>query len=99
MEIYEQSNRNIKQFHVAQELRLVNGHDLLSGLALHQKAVFDEHVKTQWLLAGEPFVFNDNRLLTDTPQAAEFKFLEQAPYIRILILAIPGRMSDSSPVC
>jgi len=66
MEIYEQAQRNIQQFHVAQQLRLVDRKNLLSGLYFYKHTPLDQDIKSKGLLTAKPFVFDDNDFLTGT---------------------------------
>ena len=54
MKIDQQTERHVKQLHVAQELRLVNRENLFHSLRFNQDAAFDKHVKTQRFLRVNP---------------------------------------------
>jgi len=58
MEIDEQPKRDIQQFHVTQELRLVDWQDFLYSLGFHKHAALHQYIEAQWLLTGEAFVFD-----------------------------------------
>ena len=79
MEVDEQPKRNIQQFHVAQELRFVDGQNLLHRLCFHQRAA-DQHIEAQRFFAGEAFIFYQHRLLTHTVQAAQPKVFRETPF-------------------
>jgi len=81
MEVYEQPERHIKEFHVAQELGLVNRQNLLNRFGFHKNATFNQDVEPQRFLTGEPFVVDHNGLLTDASQTPQSKLLKQTPLI------------------
>ena len=81
MEIDEQPKGDIQQFHVAQELRLVDRQHFLDSLGFHKYAAFHEHIETQWLLSRETFVFNQDGFLSDTFQAAQAQLRKQTPLL------------------
>ena len=54
VEIDEKANRNIHEFHVAEELRLVDRKDLLDGFGLNKNAVLNEHVESERFVTGKP---------------------------------------------
>jgi hypothetical protein len=66
MEIDEQSDRDVQQFHVAQQLRLVDWQDFFHGLGFHERATLHLQIEAQRLFPREPFVFNRHELLADT---------------------------------
>ena len=74
MEIDEKSDRDIQQFHVAQQLRLVDWQDLFHGLGFHEHAALDQQIEAQRLFSREAFVFNRYELLANTFQPAKFQF-------------------------
>ena len=60
VKIDEQPERHLEQFHVAQELRLVNRQNLFHGLRLHDYATVDQKVKTKRFLTVKPFILDQN---------------------------------------
>jgi hypothetical protein len=46
VKVYQQPDRNVEQFHVAQQLCFVNGQDFFDGFGLHEHASFNQHIKT-----------------------------------------------------
>lgn len=74
MEIDEQSDGDVQQFHVAQQLRLVDRQDFFHGLGFHEHATLDQQIEAQRLFSSEAFVFNRHEFLTDTFQPAKFQF-------------------------
>ena len=58
MEIDEQPEGDIQQFHVAHELCSVDGQDPLYSLGFHKHAALHQYIEAQWLLTSEAFVFD-----------------------------------------
>ena len=58
MEIDEQPKRDIQQFHVAQELRLVDRQDVLHRFCFHQHTTFHQDIESSVHFNGP----SDNRL-------------------------------------
>ena len=81
VKVDEQPNRDIGQFHVAQELSLVDGENFLHGLCFHQSAIFDQQIKPQRFFAGEALVGNQDDLLAQAGQPAQFKLFRQTPFV------------------
>ena len=75
MEVDKQPKRDIQQFHVAQELRFVDGQNLLHRLC------FDQHIESQRLLSRETLVFNHHEFLAHACQPAQFKLSRQTPFV------------------
>ena len=63
MEVDEQAKGNIQQFHVAQELRFVDGQNLLHGFCFQQHTTFHQHIESQRLLSRETLVINHHEFL------------------------------------
>ena len=74
MEIDEQSDGDVQQFHVAQQLRLVDWPDLFHGLGFHQHATLDQQIEAQRLFSREAFVLNRHEFLINTFQPAKVQF-------------------------
>jgi hypothetical protein len=74
MEIDEQSDGDVQQFHVAQQLRLVDWQHFFYGLGFHEHAAFHQQIKAQRLFPREAFVFDRHEFLADTLQPAKFQF-------------------------
>jgi hypothetical protein len=81
VEIDEEADRNIQEFHVAEELCLVDGKDLLRGFHFDENTTLNENVEAERLFAGEAFVLDLHALLADAVELAEFQFLQQAPLV------------------
>ena len=64
IEIDDETDGDVEQFHVAEKLGFVNGEHLDDGFRFDENAVFDEEVETQRFFSGEPFVVNNDGLLT-----------------------------------
>jgi hypothetical protein len=75
VEIDQQADGNVEQFHVTQKLRFVNGKTLLNAFGFDQDASFDTHVKSQRFFAREALVIDDNRLLANAIKFAQTEFL------------------------
>src|SRR5205823_13326146 len=78
MEIDEQPKRDIQQFHVAQELRFVDGQNLLYGLCFHQHTTFHQHIESRFL-SREALVFNHHEFLAHAWQPTQLELLRQTP--------------------
>ena len=63
VEVDDETDRDVEQPHIAEELRLVNGQNLLRTLEFEQQAVIDEHVKAQWFLEHEALVLDFDETL------------------------------------
>ena len=60
VEIDQQTQRFIQEFHVAEQLRLVDWKDLLDSLKLNNQTIVNQDIQTEWLLKKEAFVFDRN---------------------------------------
>src|SRR6266851_6871789 len=65
VEIDQQTERHVQQFHVAQELRLVNRQNLFHRLRLHQYATLNQHIKPEGFLSRKSLILDQKRFLTD----------------------------------
>ena len=70
MEVDEEPERHIHEFHVAEQLCFVNRQHILQGFGLNKNAFFHEHIEPQRLLSFEPFVVDNDDLLTRERHAA-----------------------------
>ena len=84
MEVDEETNRHVEQFHVTEQLRLVNGNNFLNGFQLQQKAILDEQVKTQRLLEDDTFVLDLNRTLVYSAKLVQAQLSHQALFVNAL---------------
>ena len=60
VEIDQQTQRFIQEFHVAEQLCLVYWMDLLDSLKLNNQTIVNQDIQTEWLLKNEAFVFDWN---------------------------------------
>jgi hypothetical protein len=60
VEVDDQSERDVKQFHVAEQLRFMNRMNGFDCLDFNKQALVDEQVKPERLFPLELFVSNDN---------------------------------------
>jgi hypothetical protein len=71
MKIDEQSDGDVQQFHIAQELRLVDRQDFLHGLGFHEYATLHQQIEAERLFPREAFVFDRHEFLAwHTPARA-----------------------------
>jgi hypothetical protein len=56
VEIDQQTQRFVQEFHVAEQLRLVDWKDLLDSLKLNNQTIVNQDIQTKWLLKNEAFV-------------------------------------------
>ena len=56
MEVNQKAYGNVEQFHVAEQLRLVDGHYLLNRFEFEQQAAFDENVEAKRLFDDKTLV-------------------------------------------
>ncbi|MDB6057014.1 MAG: hypothetical protein JWO95_858 [Verrucomicrobiales bacterium] len=66
MEIDEQPDGHVEQFHVAKELRFMNRKNLFHSLCFHQHAALDRNIEAQRFFASESLVIDHHHLLADT---------------------------------
>ncbi len=66
MEIDEQSDGDVQQFHEAQQLHLVDWQDLFHGIRFPEHAAFHQQIEAQRLFPREAFVFDRHKFLADT---------------------------------
>ena len=64
VEIDQQTQRFVQEFHVAEQLSLVDWKDLLDCLKLNNQTIANQDVQTEWLLKNEAFVFDRNDQFT-----------------------------------
>ena len=81
MKIDQKANRNVQQFHVAEQLGLMNRQDFVDRLQFEQQAILDQHVKAQRLLEDEPLVLNFDDALIDRSHLTQAQFAPEALFI------------------
>ena len=84
MKIDQKANRNVEQFHIAQQLGFMDGQDFVNALQFEQQAVLDENVKAQGFLENQSFVFDFDDPLIDGRDLAQAQFLDQTFFINAL---------------
>ena len=92
VEVDDQAQRNVKQFHVAQQLRLVNRHDVLNGFDFHLEAAIDEDIELENFVENQVLVANLHLALIDCRYAAQAKFVQQATLVNALEESWPQRL-------
>jgi hypothetical protein len=60
MEVNEQSDRDIQQLHVTEELRFAEWMQNLNSLEFHEQAVAHQDIESQWFIKDKPLVFDPN---------------------------------------
>ena len=63
MEVEQQPNRHVEQFHVTEQLCLVNWRHLLDRLELNEKTIIDQQIEFQLLLEYRALVFDNDFFL------------------------------------
>jgi hypothetical protein len=76
VEVDHEPERHVEQFHVAEELRLVDRQDFLNGLGFNQQTAVYEQIESERFLSTESFVLQSNHLLIAAREAAQFQFLD-----------------------
>src|SRR6266567_5175823 len=78
MEVDQQANGNVEQFHVVELLGLVDRQYLLDRFEFQQQAAFDKNVETKRLFEDKTLVFDSDNALVDSGQLAEEALLINA---------------------
>lgn len=81
MEFDDQSERDIQELHVAEQLCFVNRQNLLHRLELKQKASLDKNVEAQGFIKHQSFLFNPDKALIDGSDMAQLELTHQAPFV------------------
>jgi hypothetical protein len=76
MEVNHQTQRDIQQFHVTEQLRLMDREHFLDALEFQQQAVLDQHIKAQRLIEDQALVFNADQSLVDARDASQLQFAQ-----------------------
>ena len=109
MEVDQQANGDVEQFHVAEQLGLVDRQYLLDRFEFQQQAAFDQNVETKRLFEDKTLVFDSDNALVDSGQLAEAQLIGfEEKWMRELILQKETKetkkepkpsSSRSSPLC
>src|SRR5438477_3854260 len=67
MEVDQEAYGDAQQFHVAEQLGLVNRHDLLDRFEFEQQAAFDQNVKAERLFEDKSLVLDFDNALVNSP--------------------------------
>jgi hypothetical protein len=78
MEVDDEPDRNIEQFHVAEELSLVDREDVLDALQFEQQAPINQHVGSQRFIEYKAFVFDLNDALVGRGDISQLQLVHQA---------------------
>ena len=78
VEVDQESQWDLQQLHVADELRLMNRRDFPHSLQLYQQTRFDQDVELQALLKHDTLVLDPDVLLFDGAQALQLEFAHEA---------------------
>jgi len=89
MEVDQEAYGDVQQFHVAEQLRLVDWQDLLDRFEFEQQAAFDQNVKAERLFEDKSLVFDFDNALVDGGQLVEAQFAEEALLINAFDQARP----------
>jgi hypothetical protein len=103
IEVYQQTDRNVHELHVAQELRLMNREEPLSRFALHQDTTLDQNIEPERLFTSEAFIINRYYPLCLRPEMTKLELAKKAPLIDgfykagSLVLVHFNRCTDDRP--
>ena len=78
VEVDEQTDGYVEQFHVAQQLRLMDGQHLLNALQFQEQAILNQYIETQRFVENKALVLDLNNTLVYRSQALHSQFPEQA---------------------
>jgi hypothetical protein len=81
VEVDQQAQRHIEQFHVAEQLRLMNRQNFLHRLQFQQQAFFNKNIQAQRFLKNHSFVFNFHVTLGNARNAPQIEFTHQTLFI------------------
>lgn len=81
VEVDDQTEGNIQQFHVAQQLGLMDWQYLLNTLKLKQQTTLDQNVKSQRFIKDQTLVLDLDKTLIDCGDFAQLEFAHQTPFI------------------
>ena len=84
MKIHHQSKRNVKQFHVTQQLGFVDRVNLLHGLYFNKQTIFHKYVESQFFSKHLTFEFDLYFVLVDYAKATQRKLTHQTLFINAL---------------
>jgi hypothetical protein len=84
MEVEHQPQRHVQQFHITQQLGLVDRQDGLDGLEFNQETTLDQQIEPQRLLEHVVLVVDDDLLLLESGDASELEFTQEAPFVDAL---------------
>ena len=89
MEVDQEAYGDVEQFHVAEQLGLVDRQYLLDRFEFEQQAAFDQNVKAERLFEDKTLVFDFDNALVDSSQLPEAQFAEEAVLINAFDQARP----------
>jgi len=81
VEIDQKPDRNIQEFHIAQELCFVDWQDCLHRLPFDQNAALDENIEAQSLVARKALVSDCNQPLIFSREFSELKLAQKTPLV------------------
>jgi hypothetical protein len=78
VEVDNQAQGNVQELHMAYDLGLVDGQNLLHGFDFEQETAFRQQAELQALFKGDVFVFDRHLMLPGGVNASEPEFVNQA---------------------
>jgi len=81
VKIHHQPQRNIQQFHVTQQLSLVNWKHAFHRLDFNLQTIFDQDVESQGFREHEVFVFDSHFLLLNGMEPSQFKLSHETLFV------------------
>jgi hypothetical protein len=81
VKVKNETNGNVHQLHVAEELGLVDGQNLLHRLEFQQEAILNQNIESQGFVKHQPFVFDPYQALIHRPDLAQAHLVHQAPLV------------------
>ena len=94
MEVDQQAYGDVEQFHVTEQLGLMDKQDLLDRLEFEQQAAFDQNVKAKRFLEGKTLIFDFDNALVDGTHFLEAQFAHEALLINAFDEARPLETMD-----
>src|SRR5438128_981975 len=84
MKIDDQPDGYIQQFHVTEQLGLVDGQNLLHALEFQQETILDQNIKSKRLIEDQSFVFDSDDALIDRFDPEQLQLPHQTAFINAL---------------
>jgi len=77
VKVYDESERDIQQFHVAEQFCFVDGNHSFNCLQFEEEAIVDKNIVAQGFFKGQIFVSDTNHLLLGDFKATLRQFMHK----------------------